>query len=162
MNKKLDNTQDDFLSAIEKAGLGDGLKSYSDSQVSKALETRTANLTEEKKSLEDRVMELEQKIGRDSVVEAALEEAELPESYAKLIKSNSAEEIETEVKTLKEVLIGQEQKQTDEKLENGELSPLKNSSSDGQDTDSSLSDYVKNKQKGDLKTVFKDGQYALE
>ena len=62
-NKELDRIPEALLAAMEAAGLTktleDILKSHTDRTVSKALSTREKNITEEKKSFEERIAELE-------------------------------------------------------------------------------------------------------
>ena len=106
--KNLDDmSSEDFLKAITEAGLSKPFKKYLDQSNSKAIATRTENLTKEKKSLEERVAELEttiNKTSKETLVREALKKENLNEDLQKFIKANTPEEIESEVKTLVEAL----------------------------------------------------------
>ena len=166
--KEFDLNSDQLTIAIREAGLEKSfnkfLQSHTDAAITKAIQTRTGNLDAKKKSLEERMAELEGKINaqnRDSAIKAALAKANLAEDFLKFIHGNQPEEIEAEVKTLKEALDATEQSRINTRLSSGELAPVKSGTA-GSTDDSKIDGYIKSQQKTNVKPGFKDGRYVLE
>jgi len=163
-----DLTGEELLKAIETAGLkvpfDKFLKSHTDQAVSKAIQTRTENISKEKKSLEDRLAELEGKINKqskDTLIKAALKKADLNEDFANYVTGETPEEIDGAVSKLKEVLTKAEQSHIDNKLNAGELAPVKKGTA-VKEENTLIDEYVKSKQTAPVSSVFKGGRFTLE
>jgi len=166
---KLDDlTPDELIKAIELAGLkvpfDRYIKSETDRAISRAIQTRTSNLDKEKKSLEERLAELENKINtqnKDTAIKAALKEAGLSQDFASLIKANDPEGIKAECETLKKAIDQSMQSQIDTRLTSGELAPVKKGSMGNVET-AMIDEFVKTKQSKNVKPAFEGGRFVIK
>jgi len=132
--EKKELTEEEFLSKIKEANLGDYLVKYTqkigDKRVTEGVKSYEANRNKkdfsDKERLETVETELKNlkntnlKTSLDNSIKDSLKEAGLSEGFSKYIKVDKEEDIEAAVKDLNDNILGLKQKSIDEKLKEGE------------------------------------------